>query len=113
MSNMIEVVKRAALLRAQAKALETEANDLLDSLGDLPIRDYPAGDYILKVQTNKRFDPATAKKNLTDAQYQSILKATPNAALAKAVLDDQYALTQKEYDPKRTIVAVTDLDSEG
>lgn len=103
-----KIVARAAALRAQAKACEAEANELLDSLGDLEIRQYPFGRYILKVEPNRRFDAATAKKNLTEAEYAKILKPTPNSALAKTLLEDRYELTQREYDPKRTIVEVVD-----
>ena len=111
--DLAKVVAQAAAWREEAKALEAKANELLDTLGDLPLRDYPAGDFILRVQPNRRFDPATAKKNLTQDQYASILKPTPNAALAKALLDEDYALCQRDYDPKRVIVRVSDLDSEG
>lgn len=110
MTDPAKIVARAAALRAQAKACEAEANELLDSLGDLEIRQYPFGRYILKVERNRRFDAATAKKNLTDEEYAKILKPSPNSALARAVLDDRYELTQREYDPKRTIVEVTDED---
>lgn len=103
-----KIVARAAALRAQAKACEAEANELLDSLGDLEIRQYPMGRYILKVEHNRRFDAATAKKNLTDEEYSDILKPTPNSALAKVMLGDRYELTQREYDPKRTIIEVVD-----
>lgn len=106
--DFVRTVARAKALQEQAKANLAEAKDLLDSLGPLEVRQYVAGDYILKVEPNRRFDPATAKKNLTDKQYKSILKATPDSALAKALLDDAYSLCQKDYEPKRTIVRVED-----
>lgn len=108
MADFAKVVARAAALRAQAKACAAEADELLDSLGDLEIRQYPAGRYILKIEDNHRFDAATAKKNLTPEQYASILKPTPNAALAKALLEEDYALAQKSFGVKRTIVEVDD-----
>lgn len=111
MSKFDDIVALAAEKRARAKELEIEANDLLDSLGDLPIDNYVAGHWILKVQPNKRFDPVIAKKNLTPEQYEAILIPTPNSTLAKRVLSgDDYALAQREYAPKRTIVAVEDED---
>lgn len=104
-------VKRIADLKAQIKSNEAEVEALYGTLGDLEIKSYPAGDYILKIERNVRFDPVTAKKNLTPEQYASILKATPNSALAKALLDEaDYAKAQKEFAPKRTIVAVDDED---
>lgn len=105
------VVARAGRIKEQIKALEDEYTELLDSLGNLPIDSYVYGEWILKVQPNRRFDAVTAKKNLTPEQYESILKPTPNSALAKALLDeDTYALAQRDYDPKRTLVRVTDAD---
>lgn len=104
-------IQRAAMLKAQAKELEIEANELLDSLGDLPIDNYVAGRYILKVQPNRRFDPVVAKKNLTPEQYEAILVPTPNSTVAKRLLSgDDYAKAQREYAPKRTIVSVEDED---
>lgn len=101
-------VARAAALKAQAKANIEEANQLLDSLDLHEIRAYPAGRYILELQRNATFSAPEAKKNLTPEEYASILKPTPNAALAKALLDDRYVLCQKEGEPKRIIKEVED-----
>jgi len=111
MSRFDDVVALAAEKRALAKELEIEATELLDSLGDLPIDNYVAGHWILKVQPNRRFDPVIAKKNLTEEQYEAILVPTPNSTVAKRILSgDDYALAQREYAPKRTIVPVEDVD---
>lgn len=103
-------VKRIADLKANIKSEEAEIERLYESMGELEVKSYPAGDYILKVEPSVRFDAATARQNLTPEQYASILKPTPNSALAKAVLDDLYHLTQKDYGVKRTVVPVEDED---
>lgn len=106
-----DIVARAFMLRAQAKACESEANDLLDSLGNLDIRNYPFGDYILKIEANKRFDGSTAKANLPTELFEAILVPTPNSTVAKRVLSgDNYAACQKDYGVKRSIVEVTDVE---
>ena len=104
-------VARIARLKEQISLLETEVEDLYESLGDLEVRDYPAGEYILRVTPNRRFDAATAKKALTEDEYAGILKLTPNSALAKATLDDDlYRACQRDYGLRRTIVRVEDED---
>lgn len=90
-------IARIFALRAQIKSLEAEVSDLVGSLPAMPVDDYVVGDYLVKVGRTRRFDAATAKRNLTPEQFESILKPTPNSALAKALLDSDYDLTQKDY----------------
>lgn len=104
-----ETIARVAQLRAQAKASTDEANELLAGL-DLEVRDYAAGNYIAKVTRTVRFDAATAKKNLTKKEFAAILKPVPDSALAKALLDDRFALCQKEYGLTTKIVPVGEDD---
>jgi hypothetical protein len=92
-----KTIRRIGLLRASIKAQQEEVNDLLASLGALEVGRSVHGDWILDVSPTKRFDAATAKKNLTPEQYESILKPTPNSALAKALLDEDYDKTQKNH----------------
>ena len=92
-----KILQRVYMLRAQNRANEAEVKSLLDSLGEMPLGKDVAGDLIVEVSLTKRFDPGTAKKNLTEEQYQAILKPTPNAALAKALLEEDYELTQRTY----------------
>ena len=92
------IVARIYALRASIKEAEAEVKDLVASLGDLPEGSYVAGDYLVKATPTKRFDPATAKRNLTDREFKGILKSVPDSALAKAKLDEEtYALCQKVY----------------
>lgn len=91
------IIARAFALRAQAKANEAEAKELLASLGDVDVDTYAVGDYQVKVTPTKRFDAATAKRNLTPAEFAKILKKVPDSALAKAVLDERYEACQKDY----------------
>lgn len=101
-------IKRAYFLRLQAKSLSEEADEILASLGDT-IGKYPAGEFIYQVTPTVRFDAATAKKNLKPEDFQKILKESPNAALAKAVLDETtYKATQKVHGVTRKIIPVTD-----
>lgn len=101
-------VKQAYLLGKQIKALEAQRNDLLDSLGALEPSNYPAGDFILKVTPTVRFNEAEARRNLTQEQFDSILKRKPDSTLAKQMLGDEYAKCQKVYGTTRTIVPVED-----
>lgn len=104
-----QVVARAFRLKKQIEALEEERRELLDSLGELTPDKYVAGDYILVVSENKRFDEATAKRNLPPHLFEMILKRKPDSALAKAQLEaDEYALCQKQFAPKREIKRVED-----
>lgn len=105
-----QTVERAFWLRKESDRLDKEATELLDGLGDLQIRNYPAGDFILQVTRTKRFDPVTARKNLTAQEFKQISKMTPNATLAKAVLGEDYNKTQKDYGLTRKIVRVEDLE---
>lgn len=110
MRDFDRIVAEAARHKEQAKAHEETAKALLDSLGELAIDDYVAGNFILRVSPNRRFEAATAKRNLTPEEFEAILKLTPDSALAKAVLDPEtYRLCQREYEPKRTIVRVEDI----
>lgn len=98
--------------KQQIKDLEREIADLYESMGELDPDTYVAGDYILKVAVNRRFDPSQAKKALSPAEYKKILKSAPNAALARAVLDeDTFALTQKVIGVRREVVRVEDEDA--
>ena len=97
--------------KQQIKQIEQEVADLYESMGELDPDNYVAGDFILKVAVNRRFDPTQAKKALSPAEYKKILKAAPNAALARAVLDeDTFALTQKVVGVRREVVRVEDED---
>lgn len=105
----VRIVRRAAMLRAQAKAAEEEANDLLDSLGTLNPDNYAAGDYILQVTPTKRFDARTAQENLTPEEFASTMATKPDSATAKKALSpERYAECQKTFGQTRRIVEVSD-----
>lgn len=108
---LTKTVARIAQLQASKSAIENEIEELYGTLGDLEERNYPAGPYILKVTRTKRFDEATAKRNLPQHLFSLILKKKPDSALAKAVLDeDQYALCQREYGLTKRIEKVEDAE---
>jgi len=108
--NFSQTVAHAYRLGKEIKALEEERENLLGSLGDLSERNYPAGDFILQVTRTKRFDEATAKRNLTSDEFTRILKLKPDSTLAKAILGDEYARTQREYGWTKKIVRVEDAE---
>lgn len=101
-------VNRARLLKEQAKSLEEEAQEILESLGDLPYGTYgTTNGYALQITPTLRFDAAEAHRNLEPEEFQSILKAKPDAALAKALLgEDRYKATQKLHGVTRKIIKV-------
>jgi hypothetical protein len=103
-------IERAYWLKQQIKAMESEVAELLDFIEDDEV-DVPAGDYIVQVRHNRRFDAATAKRNLTPEEYAAILVPKPDSTLAKKVLGaNGYAATQADYGWKKTIVPVEDAD---
>lgn len=103
MDGRSKAIQRIGMLRASIRAQEEEVKDLIASLGDLEVGKSVHGDWILDVQPNKRFDAATAKKNLTPAQLKKVSLPTPNSALAKALLGEDYSLCQKEYGTKVSV----------
>lgn len=95
--------------KQQITSLEQDIQDAYTVLGDKPVGQYAGNKFILKVSPNKRFDAATANRNLTDEELAKIVLPTPNAALAKAFLSpDRYKAAQKDYGIKREVVPVTD-----
>jgi hypothetical protein len=93
-----EVGLKVHRLRQQAKSLIEESDRLLDEL-NLGVGKYVSGDFIITVAPTVRFNAATAEKNLSPEEFKSILKPTPNSALAKALLGEaRYKATQKTFD---------------
>jgi uncharacterized protein (UPF0335 family) len=106
---LTKTVARIAQLQANKAAIEDEIEELYGTLGELEERNYPAGPYILKVTRTRRFDEATAKRNLPPHLFNMILKKKPDSALAKAQLsEDEYALCQREYGWTKKIERVVD-----
>lgn len=70
---------------------------------------YPAGNYIIGVQRNARFDPAQARRVLSDSDFEMILALKPDGAIAKKVLAPAvYEMTQREFAPKIVVTPVQD-----
>lgn len=103
-----KAIKRIGILKASIKAQEQEIEDLLASLGSLERGRSVHGDWILDVSPSKRFDAATAKKNLSEKDYKRILLPTPNSALAKALLGDDYEKCQKPGKDKVSVYRPND-----
>ena len=101
---------RINTLRAAIADYEAEIKDIAARYADVPNDKYIAGDFILTVSQQSRFDPATAARALTKAQFASIQKLKPDAALAKAVLNEKlYAKTLKPTAKSVTAKRVTDI----
>lgn len=100
---------RARMLKAEAKALTEEADEILADLG-AEADQYIGGDYVLNVYPNRRFDAGLARKNLPPERYAAILKEAPNSALAKAVLtEEEYAASQRVNGLVRRIEKLGDM----
>lgn len=97
------LIDKIGKISDQIKELEAQKKELIDQLGPLEYDTYAGKDYRLVVEVNRRFDAGTAKTSLTKKQYESILKLTPDNALAKATLTpEQYAKCQRVFAPKKT-----------
>lgn len=70
---------------------------------------YPAGEYVLKVRDNYRFDPTTAAQNLPASKVKAISVSKPDSALARRVLSGaDYERCQKKVGVVREVEEVTD-----
>lgn len=97
-SSLERDMARVFLLRKQAKALEEEAKEILERYTFERDEAFSAGDFIVRVNRTRRFDPALAKKVLTADEYAATLVTQPDSTLAKRVLPQNvYESTQKEY----------------
>lgn len=91
-------MRRVYMLRKQAKACEDEAKEILERYTFDKDEAFSAGDFIVRVNRTRRFDPALAKKVLTSDEYAATLVTKPDSTLAKKVLpQDVYESAQKEY----------------
>ncbi len=110
--NLNQTVARVAELRALIAAQEEEIKALLAELPDKP-DSYPAGDYILRVRENRRFDPALAARSLSAAKVKAISVSKPDSAMAKKVLSGaDYEKCQRVVGVVRNIDRVTDEDTD-
>ncbi len=91
---IIETVAKKAELDEYEKNLRATLAELVDN-GDTFV-----GEFKINRRENVRFDAATAKKNLTADELKSISVSKPDAARAKALLDeDRLALCKKTFAP--------------
>ncbi len=101
--------QRIVVLKAGIEAMQAELESITSQYEDVPEDKYPAGDYIISVSRQHRFNAALAAQKLTKAKFATILKLTPNAALAKAVLSPtDYAKVLKPTSAIVTVKPVTD-----
>lgn len=99
-----QAAQRIFLLRQAIKDMETEVKELTQVFTEREYDTYAEGDFKVVVQRNARFDAATAKANLSEEEYTSILSLLPDSKKAKETLAPiVYAQTQKESAPKVTV----------
>lgn len=90
------LVLRIWMLRQQKKSVEADLADALAELAASKPERTSVGGLIVNITETKRFDPATAKANLTPEQFEAICETVPTTAQAKRVLgSDDYAKTQR------------------
>lgn len=93
-----KAIARVYDLRQMAKQYEAEAKEILASIDFDEERHYLAGHFIAQVSRTRKFDPATAERNLTPEELAATLVTRPDSELAKRVLSpERYAAAQKEY----------------
>lgn len=98
MSDLDKDMRRVYMLRKQAKACEDEAKEILERYTFERDEAFSAGDFIVRVNRTRRFDPALAKKVLHPDDYSRILVTAPSSTRAKQELSaEMYALSQKEF----------------
>ena len=108
-----DLVRRAFEARAEAKRLTALANELLDELGLDDYDTYGFGEYVVTVSPTRRFDPGLAAQVLSSEDLNSILKTTPDAALAKKNLPPRlYTMCQTESSTPTRRIARAEADSD-
>ena len=91
---IIETVAQKEELAEFEKNLRASLAEIVDNGETL------VGDYKINRRENVRFDAATAKKNLSADDLKMISVLKPDAARAKALLEEeQLELCRKTFDP--------------
>lgn len=104
-----QALHRARNLRAQAKAYEEEADEIISSLNLTELDSYAVGSTLVKVERNARFNPVRAQQELSKEEFEKILVPTPNGTVAKELFGEtRYRKMQKEGAPKVTLTQATD-----
>lgn len=98
-------VARAYALKRQIKALQDEYDEILGQYTFEREQTIPAGRFGLQVSPTRRFDAATASRNLPADKLALTMVTKPDSTRAKKVLtEDEYRLTQKEYGWTKKII---------
>lgn len=105
-----DTVAMIARTKNEIKALQDHLENLFAALPQAQKSgSYPAGQYILKVRDNFRFDPATAVSALSASKIKAISVSKPDASLARKVLSgNEYELCQKKVGVVRDVEEVKD-----
>ncbi len=94
--NLEQKLTRIDNLRRVIQAYQEELKAAESSLDELEVGQYATGSYILKIQENRRFDPAIAKRVLAPDVYNSLCRYVPDTKVAKTELSgNDYRACQK------------------
>lgn len=98
-----ETLSKLRNVQDEIKHWKKIEEDIKAELAEADMDDYVLPDgTIATIQPNIRFSAVAAKKNLPAEQFDAICKKKPDAALAKALLDDDYYLCQAKSGVKIT-----------
>ena len=108
--DFVDTVAMIARTKAQIKELQDQMENLFSLLPQSQTAGaYPAGDYVLKVRDNYRFDADTAVRNLPAAKVKAISVSKPDSVMARRLLTGaEYERCQKKEGVIREVEAVTD-----
>lgn len=105
-----KIAKRYFALKAQEKALQKEIKEVASLFEGLELRKHPAGDFIVTLSKQLRFNGALAKTNLSKPVFDSICVMTPSGDKAREVLKP--AQLKKVFKETSLIVKVDRVDDE-
>ena len=90
MNNIEKWAKRIIELNAQQAEIEEAIKNLRAKIGEVvDDGDTLVGDFKINKHTNRRFDDALAKKNLSPEKYDSIAVLKADSKKAAALLDEE------------------------
>lgn len=104
---LAEIKAQISELTKKAKQLESKVDFANAQPGDR----IPTSKGYLRFDKNRRFDKATAQKELSEELYRGICTMQPDVTLAKKILTgDELDACYKDGAPKQVFVTVSDLD---
>ncbi|UPU15884.1 hypothetical protein [Stenotrophomonas virus Jojan60] len=103
------IAQQIYMLELQKRQIERQIDTLKAEFRERAIDNYTAGDFLIQVQRNARFDAALAAQVLTEDEFDQVLVTKPDSARAKDVLSPaRYRACQKESAPKVIVTLLPD-----